>query len=102
MDTLDFHPCPNCNEECRILKVRKPTPNQGRPFISCRECETFCWMDLGYCSKCNSPMEGATVKKEGPNQGRRFRCCPNNCVGSFRWADSTKTGTLNNKVRGIS
>ena len=87
MNNMDYHPCPNCNEECEILKVKKPTPNQNRPYISCQQCETFCWVDLGFCSRCSSPMKEFTVKKDGRNHGRTFRRCPNNCVGSFTWAD---------------
>lgn len=83
------HPCPNCGNECGIRKVKKETANQGRLFISCKECETFCWLDLGCCSRCNSPLMEMTVKKEGHNQGRKFRCCPNHCVGSFKWAGET-------------
>lgn len=87
----ETYPCPNCSSECGIMKVKKGTANHGRPFISCQECETFSCLDLGFCSKCNNPIKEMTVKKEGRNHGRRFRCCPNDCDGSFQWADCATT-----------
>jgi GRF zinc finger len=83
----DYHPCPKCSEECAVRIVKKETENHNRPFISCSECETFCWLDQGYCKRCSKPLVVRTVKKESRNHGRKFRACPGNCAASFKWVD---------------
>lgn len=84
---IDYHECPKCSEECVVRTVKKETENQNRPFISCPECETFCWLDLGLCRRCSKPLRETKTKKQNQNYGRRFRACPDNCAGSFKWID---------------
>ncbi len=83
----ECYPCPKCYEDCVICVVKRPTENQNRPFISCSECETFCWLDLGFCRRCSKPLKETRVKKQNQNYGKRFRACPDNCAGSFKWLD---------------
>jgi hypothetical protein len=79
------HKCPHCHEKLPVHTVKKDGPNKGRPFISCWDCETLYWMDVGECKQCGAPMRENVVRKEGKNYGRKFKCCPNDCQGSFRW-----------------
>ena len=72
-------PCPECGDALPCLVVKKESPNRGRPFISCRECDLFRWLDIGQCEKCKDWLYAGTVKKEGQHKGKRFIACPNRC-----------------------
>ena len=38
--------CPRCGDSLlHVYKVRRNTPNKGRWFLSCPECDYFEWLD---------------------------------------------------------
>jgi DNA topoisomerase-3 len=86
-----------CGAPCSQFTVKKPGPNQGRPFFTCahKVCKTFIWGDeekqestTPVC-KCNQRSIKLQVKKDGPNQGRYFYKCKENHCNFFEWALET-------------
>lgn len=83
--------CPKCDDHLWPLRVKKDSINKGRPFISCRECNYFGWLDEGMCPDCKAfPLATWTVRKNSPNKGRRFETCSSQGCGYFRWIDETR------------
>ncbi|KAG5887194.1 hypothetical protein JTB14_016680 [Gonioctena quinquepunctata] len=107
----------SCNNEARMLTVRKDGPNKGRNFYKCAgdSCDFFLWApdpDGGSGSNnqrqnnqsselqcnCRQPAVLRTVNKPGANTGRQFYCCPKPMgqgCSFFKWADET-SGDGNN------
>ena len=57
--------CPDCQEEVRILTVKKVGKNQGRLFIACKNCDLFRFLDEPEpkkCGKCGASMPLLTAK----------------------------------------
>lgn len=89
--------CPNCKKDLtRLAKVKKPGPNKGRWFISCRACnDHFKWLskdndeeEIPPCPGCNcDSLASFIVKKEGPNKGRPFLKCGKTDCNYFQWTD---------------
>ena len=80
---LKFARCPKCEKSLIVNTVKKDSPNKGREFLSCKECNLFEWQDMPVCLGCGLRQYEAASKKEGKNYGRVFRSCPNHC--NFKW-----------------
>lgn len=80
--------CPLCCRTINVNLTKKEGPNQGREFISCKDCDLFEWLDMPECNDCGRREFEGTVK-DGKNEGRRHRSCPNRC--SFGWVGKTLT-----------
>jgi len=97
---VKINTCPKCKKDLtRLNKVKKPGPNKGRWFISCRACnDHFEWLSsdndddredkLPPCPGCSADtLREWTVKKDGPNKGKKFFKCSDDACGFFQWAD---------------
>ena len=110
--------CEKCGQNTVLRTVKKPGPNEGRYFWTCRQpmdaperCGFFQWAspmpgappcDRGanYAPTCDGAIL-RTVKKEGPNKGREFWTCPGGegvGCGLFEWKVTTTCGIVHSKT----
>ncbi|CAG9812556.1 unnamed protein product [Phaedon cochleariae] len=105
----------SCNNQARMLTVKKDGPNKGRNFYKCagEMCTFFCWapepggtfpsndtsqrsdQDSEVRCECRQPAVQRTVAKDGPNKGRRFYVCAKGMRDQckfFKWADEDVGG----------
>lgn len=89
---VQTHYCPMCSANL-LPQVSHSEKNPGRPYVSCKSCNYFSWLDEAredktcMCPRCRRVAWEGVVKKEGKNQGRRYVNCP---VCKFVWLDPAK------------
>ncbi len=74
-ESRSCYQCPDCGRALRPFNVRKEGPNRGRPFISCRRCDCFVWLDRERC-QCGRNYIQFWTKGE---PRRKMEVCPNKC-----------------------
>lgn len=89
---VQTHYCPLCSANL-LSQVSHSEKNPGRPYVSCRSCNYFSWLDekredkTCMCPRCRRTALEGIVQKEGKNQGRRYATC-RGC--GFSWLDLPK------------